>query len=172
LKEYVNRECVLCYLFDNKKEIFLAKGNKNKTIGANLWNGYGGGIKKKDRSLQRAVIREVYEKTGGGVVVSPFYLKKMGEITFCNHKSDALIMIVKVHLFFSNRWFGRPEESEEMREPTLFKIDRIPFDNMMLADRHFLPILLRGDKIKAEYCYSSFRQTLIGFPQLKFVNSF
>ena len=176
-KQKILHEAVVCYLFDEKGRILLSfkpEEDKNKRlikIGEGFWNGYGGGVESSDISPERAVMREVVEETSGGVGISPVGLKKVAEITFHNHMDDGNVFSCLVHFFFSHRWFGEPKPSKEMITPTFFETNKLP-KKIMPADRHFLPILLRGDLLKAEYCYSPFQQHLIGKPELSFVNSF
>lgn len=174
-EQKILHEAVVCYLFDKRGRILLAykpEGEtKKKKIGEGFWNGYGGGVEKYDKSPERAVIREIYEETNKGIIVSPVGLEKVAEITFHNHMDNGNVFSCFVHFFFSHSWFGLIRSSNEMNDPSFFETDQLP-QKIMPADKHFLPILLRGDKIKAEYCYSPFQQTLIGLPQLKFVNYF
>ena len=168
-KEKVLHNAVVCYLFKEDKILLAMKSQK---IGKGCWNGYGGEIEEKDISPERATLREVYEETGKGVTVSPIGLKKVAIIDFHNHKSDGTMFVCRVHFFFSDRWFGELKETEEMVIPTFFNKDNIPFGQMMPADRHFLPILLGGNKIIAEYCYSPFQKSLIGESVIQYVDSF
>lgn len=164
-------DAVVCYLFDKKGKILLAMKPESDEGERGCWNGYGGGIEKGE-AVEITATREVYEETGKGVIAPPYNLKKVAIIDFYNHQQNGNVFTCRVHFFISSRWFGEPKDSKEMKKPTFFHKNNIPYNELMPADRHFLPILLRGDKIIAEYCYSPFQQNLIGFPQINFVNSF
>ena len=44
-------------------------------------------------------------------------------------------------------------QTKEMIDPRWYKIDNLPFDQMMLADRYWLPQVLSGKKIIAKVEY-------------------
>lgn len=159
---------VVCYLLRGDEFLMAMKTQK---ISKGCWNGYGGGIEVGE-SPRIATVREVWEETRYNVLISLARLEKVAEIDFHNHTEEGIVFTCRVHFFFSRCWVGRPTKTKEMITPTFFTKNNIPFDKLMPADKIFLPILLRGDKIIAEFCYCSFQKELIGFPKIKFVDSF
>ncbi len=166
--EKVLYNAVVCYLFDGQNFLMAIKTQK---IGKGRWNGYGGGIEEGE-SPEEAATREIYEETDEGIFVNPLDFEKVAIIDFHNHKSDGMVFTCRVHFFFARSWSGEIRETQEMLNPTWFNQNQIPYGNLMPADRYFLPVLLSGKKIIAEFCYSSFQGELIGFPRSRYVNSF
>jgi len=58
-----------------------------------------------------------------------------------------------VHVFVVEDWEGEPEESEEML-PRWFKFDEIPLSKMWDDDKFWLPHVLQGKKLKAEFVFN------------------
>lgn len=152
------------------KENKILLGLKTKKIGAGRWNGYGGGIEEGETAIEAAV-RELYEETGG-VTVLPKDLEKIAIVSFRNTKSDGEIFVCKVHFYLVHNWTGEPKETEEMIRPTWFDIHNLPLKKMMPADRVWLPITLRGQKIIAEASLGPFQETLLEEVKITYVDSF
>ncbi len=57
-----------------------------------------------------------------------------------------------VHLFLVKNWEGEPQESEEMM-PKWFKFQEIPYDQMWDDDKHWLPHILKGEKLEASFIF-------------------
>jgi hypothetical protein len=55
-------------------------------------------------------------------------------------------------VFLAKKWEGEPIESEEMM-PRWFKEKEIPFNEMWDDDKFWLPQILRGKKLKAEFVF-------------------
>jgi len=155
---------------------FLVKDNrvwlavKTRNIGKDCWNGYGGGVEKEDKNLVESLKREVLQE--GKVEISEKTVEKVAIINFHNTKSDGEIFVCKVHIFFIKDWEGIPQESEEMVTPTNFEINDLPLENMMPADKEWLPLVLEGKKLIAEYYYGPFQKELNGESKIKFVENF
>lgn len=133
------KEATLCFLVRDDT-IWLAK--KKKGFGAGKYNGYGGKLNQGE-TLEEAMIRELLEESG----VKATSFLKMGEInyTFPN-KPD---FDHHVHIYIANQWQGIPKETDEMA-PELFTFQDIPYDKMWSNDKHWLPLVLKGQKIKGD----------------------
>ena len=130
---------VVFLIKDNK--ILLAR--KMKKIGAGLWNGYGGKPEPKDISIRHTACRELYEESGMGIITEPDHLIEVADIDF--YKNKASIADFSVVFYISYLWSGEAGDTEEMKDPTWFTLDDIPYGEMLPADRDFMPKIL--DKI-------------------------
>lgn len=118
---------------------------KKRGAGEGKWNGSGGkvGDKIDGEAIEDAVAREVQEELG--VQIKSF--DKVAIIDFLWNKGNDLWIC---HVFISDSWEGEPSESEEMN-PRWFKISTIPYPKMWVTDQHWLPLILRGKLLKAEF---------------------
>ncbi len=155
----------LCYLIKGS-EVLLSV--KTKNIGKGCWNGYGGGIEPGE-TPEKAALRELKEEVG--VIASPDCLEKVAVVDFCNTKSDGSSFNCKVHVYLVSQWMGEPRMSDEMINPTWFDKEHLPLDEMLLADREWLPLVLSGKKIKAAAQYGPFQKTLLGKTEIQLVDS-
>ncbi len=115
---------------------------KKRGFGVNRWNGVGGKVDKRDKTIENAAKRETKEEIG----VCVKELDKVAELSFYfPHNSDWDQM---VHVYFSESWDGEPIESEEMN-PKWFSANEIPFQKMWPDDEFWLPEVLEGRLLKA-----------------------
>ena len=156
----------LCFLIRDEK-ILLAL--KTKKIGQGCWNGYGGGIDDGETPIQ-AMLRELKEEAKVEALRKD--TDKVAIIDFHNIKSDGVSFTCRVHVYLVYAWKGQAQSTEEMQQPTWFKKKLLPLENMMPADRQWLPIVLSGKKIMAEFHYGPFQKTLLGRAKIDFVEFF
>ena len=130
-------------------------------------NGYGGGI-DGDETPEDCAAREVSEEAG--VLISPSSLTKIAILTYRNEKLDGGEFFARVHMFEIWEWEGEPIATDEMADPVWFAVDTLPFDEMMAADRVWLPQALAGKKIIAQAHYTPLQQTLVGEVKMTVVN--
>lgn len=141
-------ERTLLFLHDPvRRQLLLAL--KKRGFGAGKWNGVGGKIDEGE-TVEAAAVREAYEEIG--VVVDPHDLISRSTLRF-SFEEDAEEPIL-VHVFFCTRWEGEPTESEEMR-PSWYSVDALPFDDMWVDDRHWLPKALHGAVVDGRFHLSS-----------------
>ena len=157
-KEIINTEvATVVFLITGNvdKKICLAKKKLNvhskdgkELKNSAMWNGYGGKREEEDVSIRDTAVRELYDESG--VVASPRNLLPAGNIRFYwpDNNSDAPNM--DVFFFFLATFEGDPKETEEMESPQFFEINKIPFEEMLPADRIFLPRMLAGEKVVAD----------------------
>ena len=112
------------------------------------WNGIGGKVEDGE-TIEEAAIRELYEEIN--VKTNITNLEKIGNIKFYfNDKPD---WNQRMHIYFINQWQGDPKESEEMA-PKWYKKDQIPYESMWVDDPYWLPQVLDGKKIEAEFYFN------------------
>ena len=56
-------------------------------------------------------------------------------------------------MFVSREWEGEISESEEMK-PEWYKQDKVPYEVMWSDDSYWLPKVLEGKKIEAEFLFN------------------
>ena len=146
------KEATLCLLIKGdrpEKEILLAM--KKKGFGAGKWNGVGGKLdpEKGDGSVVETAIREVGEEIG----IKVKEIEKVAVLSFYYpYFSDTEEKEWKTHVFFAKNWEGEPRESEEML-PKWFKTTKIPFEQMWDDDKFWLPKILAGKRLKANFLF-------------------
>lgn len=139
------RNVTLCFLIRDD-EICLAM--KKRGFGMGKWNGIGGKV-EDGKTIEEAAIRELYEEIN--VKTNITNLEKIGNIKFYfNDKPD---WNQRMHIYFINQWQGDPKESEEMA-PKWYKKNQIPYESMWVDDPHWLPQVLDGKKIEAEFYFN------------------
>lgn len=138
----------LVYLFDREKNS-ICLGMKKRGFGNSKWNGFGGKVLEGE-DIYLAALREVSEETDNGVIVDIEDLNEVASINFLYpHQPD---WDNHVHVFLVERWDGNPLESEEMR-PEWFDISNIPYNRMWPDDILWLPRVLAGERLSAEFSF-------------------
>jgi 8-oxo-dGTP pyrophosphatase MutT (NUDIX family) len=128
--------------------LFLRKENqvllamKKRGFGVGKWNGVGGKAAPGEDETE-AAIRECQEEIG----VTAIGPKLIGKIKF-SEKTDPNFGH-HAHIFVATKWLGEPVETEEMR-PQWFDIQNIPYHQMWVDDKLWLPLMLAGKRFEAE----------------------
>lgn len=135
------KQLTLLYLIRDA-EVLLAM--KKRGFGIGKWNGVGGKV-DGDETVETAMIRECQEEIG----VTPQNYKSAGIMMF-DEPFGLKRERVQIHIFICTTWTGTPGESEEMI-PGWHPINSLPFNNMWSADVHWLPTVLAGNIIKADF---------------------
>ena len=164
-EERVMENATVCFLFKENKILLALKTMK---IGEGCWNGYGGEVEDGENE-EEAAIRELNEETGGVVAKE---LEKIAMIDFHNKKSDGKRFICRVHFYLVRKWIGKVQEVAEMIKPTWFDIDSLPLDQMMPADREFLPTALKGQKVIGKAYLGPFQKKSLKEVEIEYVDSF
>lgn len=136
------RQATLVLLLKENK-ILLAM--KKRGFGQGKWNGVGG--KPEDgESITETAKRETQEEIG----VEVGELVHVGTLDFFfPHNSD---WDQQVLVYTVSSWRGEPTESEEMA-PKWFKFEEVPYGEMWPDDKFWLPMVLKGRKIRAEFVF-------------------
>lgn len=130
--------------------IFLVKNGtvllavKKKKVGKGRLNGFGG---KPDNgeTLRACAVRELFEESGKGFVVEERDLKPRARIKFFNQENDPDIPDMDVVFYVVEKFEGFAKETDEMGMPEVYPFGEIPFEQMMKADKYFVPNILRGE---------------------------
>jgi 8-oxo-dGTP pyrophosphatase MutT (NUDIX family) len=148
----IMKQATLCFLVKGDR---ILLGYKKQGFGRGKYNGFGGKIKEGETPEQTAV-RELSEESG--VKAKPDNIRKVAdlELFFPDSAKD---WEHKVHVFFADSWEGEPEETEEMR-PEWFDTKSLPFDRMWQGDRQWLPLVLRGKKVKGVFVFDEDRESI------------
>lgn len=133
--------CTLLFLLRDD-EILLAM--KKRGFGADRWNGVGGKI-EPDETIEQAVIRETQEE----IEVTPLELEKVAVLDF---KFPDGSPDMQAQVYFCKKWTGEPQETEEMA-PQWYKASEIPYDEMWQDDIIWLPQVLKGKKLAANFTF-------------------
>ncbi len=140
------KQVTLCFFVKDGK-VLLAM--KKRGFGVGKWNGYGGKVKQGE-SIGQAAVREVMEESG--IAIPESTLREAAELTFTFENNPS--WDEEAHVFFVDAWSGEPQETEEMR-PQWFQVSRLPYGEMWIADREWLPMILSGKKMRGFVCFSS-----------------
>ena len=133
--EAAAHEVTLCFI-ESGGQVLLMR--KLRGIGAGKINGPGGKVEPGETPLA-AAIRETQEEVG----VTPLAPELRGELTFYFHGGPVLHCLV----FLAHDFAGAPVRTAEA-EPLWFGLDAVPYEEMWADDRHWLPLLLAGERFR------------------------
>ena len=145
--------CVVHNPFDpaQGKSSKVLLGMKKRGFGAGKWNGFGGKINEGE-TIEDAAKRELSEETG--LLANKLYKVGILDFSWQDKPLDSRgePEILEVHIFKTDKFEGKPIESEEMR-PVWFHVDDIPFDQMWADDKHWMHLLLADKKFKGKFVF-------------------
>ncbi len=146
----------LCFIVKDGRILLI---RKKRGLGAGKVNGPGGKIEAGETAMQ-AAIRETQEEIG----VTPLGLEERGVLHFEFADGYSLQCVV----FQAGDLEGEPIETEEAA-PFWKPLDSIPYDEMWEDDKHWLPLMLSGQKFAAYFEFDgdamrSMRIDLMGAP--------
>lgn len=150
----------LCYCICNGS-VLLAM--KKRGFGEGKWNGFGGKVGENE-STKAAAARELREESN--LSVAEGALEQVALLRFYFDRDQ----IFECHVFLARSWEGEPEETEEM-SPQWFPAWQLPFDEMWVADKKWLPLVLAGKKLEADIYFNADGSELmeISFQERSFV---
>lgn len=126
-------------LFMDGDKILL--GEKKRGFAKGTLNGIGG---KQDpgETIEQAMIRECEEEIG----VTPTNYEQVGKIDFeAWYKGEHSIM--EMYIYNCYAFKGQIKETEEIL-PAWYNKTNIPFERMLPDDNLWLPLVLKGNKVK------------------------
>lgn len=115
---------------------------KKKKVGAGKWNGFGGKPEPSDMDIYHTAQRELFEETGCGISCHKNDLYPVGIVSFFFHKNETITPDWEVVIFFVKKFTGIATSTSEMENPMWFDFKKIPYENMMPADREFFPFVI------------------------------
>lgn len=144
-----------------EQEVLL--GLKKRGFGAGYYTGIGGKVEEKDRTskeqhflsvVKNGAIREIEEEIG--VEVSPEQLQSRGVLRFYFPHVRDESWNQEVHVFIASAWQGEPGPIEDALGtveivPQWFKRTEVPFRQMWDDAHYWLPAILEGKSIEAEF---------------------
>lgn len=145
------RDSTLCFLI-KKDKVLLAM--KKRGFGKGRWNGVGGKLNVGE-TVKQAAIREAEEEIG--VIIKQ--MEKVAVLDF--YFPNNLDWNQRVTVFIAKKWDKEPLETEEMA-PKWFNKNNLPFKLMWSDDIYWLPKVLDGKKIKAEFLFGE-NDTLLDY---------
>ncbi len=134
-------KATVVFVIQNNK-ILLAR--KMKKIGAGKLNGYGGKPEPEDISIRHTACRELFEESGKGILVTPDNLSGESTVDFYFHDNKTTEPNWSVVFYLAHTFTGTATSTEEMSDPHWFNLNKIPYDEMLPADRIILEKLLSG----------------------------
>ena len=133
-------------LIKNNGKLLL--GVKKRGFGTGKLNAPGGKVEPGETPKQ-AAIRETFEEIG----VKVHDCEPMGQVIFRNlyfaGKPETNIM----HVFMTEDFDGEPTETDEIA-PEWAPLNDIPYERMWGDDEHWMPEVLRGNKVDAYFTYN------------------
>ena len=139
-REKPTNQATLCLVL---KEDQILLGLKKEGPGSGKYNGYGGKVEPGE-TIEQAALRELKEESE--LESTPEDLNKVGEIDFYfPHKPE---WNQTVHTFIVKSFKGEPKETKEMGVGW-FNLNEVPYGKMWDGDKHWMPLILSGKKVKA-----------------------
>ena len=137
------RPASLCLLL-RKGEVLLAF--KKRGFGEGKWTGVGG-KPEPGETIEQTAVRETEEEIG----VTPLDLRHVATLDFIFPAQPRFAgWSMRVFVYLADRWLGEPVETEEVA-PRWFPRDALPYRGMWSDAAYWLPPVLRGHTIRAEF---------------------
>lgn len=148
------QDATLVFLLRGSPPTELLLGLKMRGLGEGKWNGFGGKVERGEL-IEYAAARELREECGIDVDVAD--LLPVARIEFYFPYKPEWDQVV--HAFTAHTWRGEASESREMM-PRWFATNAIPYDTMWADDRHWLPLVLQGQRVIATFTFKADNETV------------
>lgn len=146
------RDTSLIYPIRSDGRILL--GRKRRGMGFGKWNGFGGKIEEGE-TMRQCAARELFEECS--LIAKPEDLEMVGDLYF-HQPSDPSWSHAGI-VYLAKVWKGTPHLSDEM-DPRWFLPSEFPYDDMWMADRIWLPMILEGKKIRGTIYFAEDGETV------------
>lgn len=129
-------------------------GYKKIGFGQGKFTGFGGKVEAGE-SILEAARREMEEETSVRVAIQD--MQAVARLRFIFPHQPAWSQ--EVHVFLALSWSGEPVESDEMI-PKWFSIGELPYARMWEDGAYWLPPLLAGRRIWAQFVFAEDNATV------------
>ncbi len=76
-------------------------------------------------------------------------------------QTDGRVVLCDVHFYTARECSGEPNGTEEMTEPTWFSLASLPLEELMPADKLWVPAALQGQKLRVTVHYGPFQKEIL-----------
>ncbi|MDE2213201.1 MAG: 8-oxo-dGTP diphosphatase [Patescibacteria group bacterium] len=139
------KNTTLVYLIDKEHETLLL-GFKNRGLGKDRWNGFGGKIEKGE-GVQESALRELWEEAG--VLGRAEDLVPVADLQF----SFEVGPIWRNYVYFLYAWEGTPKKNTEFLRLKWFPVSKLPYERMWADDAVWLPKALAGEFVEGKFYF-------------------
>jgi len=166
-------EAGVVFVKDENGRYFLAekvigRDENEEKIGEGRLNGLGGGRNLKE-TQKEAIIREALEEYGFILHKKSIHLKAI--VFCCNEKNDGSVFICKLYVFVATKWKGIISASDEMINGEWFLKEDVPYDQMIVTDKDWLPFVFDGESLYAWVFLRNSQREKTRETQIKFVKN-
>jgi 8-oxo-dGTP diphosphatase len=147
-------ETTLCIPILGQPPEQVLLGLKKEGFGAGKLTAFGGKVEPGE-TLAQAAVRELEEETG--MRAHELDLCRLGELTFLFPHRPSWSQ--RVHVFTLMSWQNEPVPSAEIT-PGWFPVPELPYDRMWPDAATWLPRILAGLPIRAEFTFAKDNDTL------------
>ncbi len=147
----------LVYIIKDGKVLMGEK--KVGEVGTGTLAGSGGKL-NLDETLVECAVRETLEEFE--IEIDPAKLELTAVITFF----AAGVADFKVHIYRTSIFKGEAHETLEMKAPTWYDLENMPYDRMLDSDNKWFPKIAKGEKFNANVYY---KQRAAGFQKIEFL---
>jgi 8-oxo-dGTP pyrophosphatase MutT (NUDIX family) len=149
------QDATLVFLLKGKPVSQVCLGFKKIGLGQGKYTGFGGKIERGEGVVE-AALRELDEETS-------VRIPNPGTLDFCAvlefHFPHKRAWEQRVFVFCTHHWDGIPTESNEMI-PQWYPVEEIPYHRMWDDARHWLPLVLSGEKFQAKFQFKGDNATV------------
>ena len=131
-----------------KRDGKLLLGVKKRGFGMGKINCAGGKVEPGE-TVREAAIRETFEEVGIRVKTCA----DMGQVVFRELYFKGIPETNIMHVFMSEDFEGEPIETDEIK-PEWYPINDLPYSKMWGDDQHWMPEVLRGNRIDAYFHFN------------------
>lgn len=132
-------------------------GRKKRGMGFGKWNGFGGKIEDGE-TMRECAARELFEESG--LLAKPKSFILAADLYF--HQSSDPRWSHAGIVYLAPDFEGIVKETDEM-QPRWFTKETLPYDNMWMADKVWLPLVLAGEKIRGIIYFDSDGETVYDY---------